>query len=101
MTVLAALVGLVLLAVVLAPFFVGSGGLLAEASSFASSSRLETLRESIVARYLIEEAAFAKGEISKRVWDSRQEFFTNRYIDATRRHDFLNASRQAKNEVRS
>lgn len=89
MTVLAAFVGLLLVVVVLTPFFLGKGGLLAEASTVDSPARLAALKSSLVVRYLEEEKALERGEISKRTWIRRQEFLMNRYIDASRRQDFL------------
>ena len=89
MIVLAALIGLLLLAVVLSPFVLGSGGQLAEASAIDSLPRLKALRQSLISRYLMDEAGFGNGDISKASWAKRQEFLLNRYLDATRRADFL------------
>ena len=88
-TVLAAMTGLCLLLAVLAPFYFGKGGVLAESSSFQSRERLIGLRDSLVERYIQEEGAVKNKDFSERTWKKRQEFLINRYVDATRRLDFL------------
>lgn len=78
-----------LILIVFAPFFVGSGGYLQEANSINSVERLEALREALLLRYLQDEDSFKQGNLSERAWNKRKEYLTNRYIDVTRRSDFL------------
>lgn len=89
MTILGPLIGIILLVVLLAPFFIGPGGLLQAASSINSSSQLEALKEAILKRYLDDERAFQKGDLSPLGWEKRRAFLVNRYIDAARRLDFV------------
>jgi hypothetical protein len=80
---------LVVLLLVVSPFFIGSGGLLAQASSESSVARLESMKKAILKRYLQDEEAAEKGEIGKLSWTSRKRFLMNRYLDASRRLDYL------------
>lgn len=84
----------ILLLVVLAPFFMGKGGLLQESSSINSTERLEALKQAFLQRYLQDEASFQAGELSRRSWEKRKEYLTHRYVDVARRFDYL--SRVAK-----
>lgn len=77
------------------PFLFGGADPLQAASSVESIPRLESMRHAILKRYLEEEAAFKKGVISKGVWAKRQALFVNRFIDATRRLDFLRHNTKA------
>jgi hypothetical protein len=88
------IITIALLLVVLAPFLVGSGGLLQEANSINSVERLEGLRQALLQRYLQDEESFKQGNLSERAWKKRQEYLTNRYVDVTRRGDFLSRMKQ-------
>lgn len=87
-------VTILLILILLAPFFLGSGGLLQEANSINSVERLEALRQALLVRYLQDEESFKEGNLSERAWKKRQEYLTNRYIDVTRRSDFLTRMKQ-------
>jgi hypothetical protein len=82
-------VGIVLVSVLLAPFFAGPGGLLQSAASINSPEKLAGLKEALLRRYLADEAAFKAGQLSALAWQQRKTFLSNRYIDAARRLDFL------------
>lgn len=86
---IAVLIGMLLITLVVAPFFVGQGGLLAAGSSISSPERLKSLKDAILARFLEDEAAFKNGTLSRLGWDRRKAFLTHRYVDASRRLDFL------------
>lgn len=86
---LAVLIGIILISVLVAPFLMGSGGLLQASSSINSPEKLQALKEALLKRYLEDERAFAAGSLSKAAWQGRKQFLTNRYIDAARRLDFL------------
>lgn len=77
------------LAVVLAPFWMGQGGVLQDAAGESSIPRLEAMRGAVLKRWLEEEKAAAEGLITKREWEMRQVYLTNRYVDATRRLDWV------------
>ena len=77
------------LILLLAPFFVGTGGQLAASSAVQNAETLQVLREAILTRYLDDESAFAQQLISASAWQRRQTFLNNRYIDTVRRLDFL------------
>lgn len=84
-----ALISIFLLIVVMAPFFIGKGGMLQESSSINSTERLDALKLAFLSRYLQDEASFKEGELSQRAWDKRREYLTHRYVDVARRHDYL------------
>ncbi len=83
--------GLVLV-FILSPFFIGRGGELASASALSSAEHLTKVKKAIVERYVKDLRAFESKEIGKKSWSGRQEFLLRRYIDATRRLDYLLAS---------
>jgi hypothetical protein len=85
----AVFIGILLIAVLLAPFWFGHGGLLQAGSSINSPSDLQALKDALLKRYLEDEKAFKAGHLSATSWEQRQSFLTNRYIDAARRLDFL------------
>lgn len=81
---------------VIAPFFVGRGGLLAAASSVSDQGQLEAMKKAIVRRYVAEEAASDRGDLSRREWRRRQSYLRHRYIDVTRRLDFLRRTQSGR-----
>jgi hypothetical protein len=83
-----ALVGIVL---AIYPFLFGQGGALASASYDNSAESLRRTKRAILERYLSEEKSFADKQISERTWQSRKQLLTNRYIDAARWLDFVQA----------
>jgi hypothetical protein len=82
-------IGVLLVLAVLSPFFTGAGGLLAAGSSINSPARLAAIKAALLKRYLEDEAAFKRGDLSKLGWDKRKDFLVHRYIDAARRLDYL------------
>lgn len=93
-------VGILLVVVLTAPFFLGHGGLLAASASINSPSTLRSLKEAVLQRYIQDEAAHKAGSLSDLAWERRKAFLTNRYVDAARRLDFLEGlSREAKAEA--
>ncbi len=89
---LTVVVGVVLISVLIAPFFVGAGGVLQASASINSKEKLIGLKAAVVKRYLEDEKAFKDGSLSALSWDRRKAFLTHRYIDAARRLDFLEAA---------
>lgn len=90
---IAVLVGVIVVALLLLPFWSGSGGLLAASGSIRSPEVLVSLKEVIVRRYLEDERAHQNGTLGKLAWEKRRTFLINRYIDAARRLDFLEYTR--------
>ena len=86
---LAVAVGIVLLSVLLAPFWLGPGGLLQAGSAVHSKDTLISLKGALLKRFLEDEQAFKAGNLSKLAWTKRKDFLTHRYVDASRRLDFL------------
>lgn len=86
---LAVVVGILLLSVVLGPFWIGQGGLLQASAQINSKDTLAGLKEALLKRYLEDEKAFKDGNLSALAWTKRKAFLTNRYVDATRRLDYL------------
>lgn len=89
MSVLGPLIGLILIVAVLSPFFLGAGGLLAPGSQINSADKLRAIKQALLDRYLEDEAAHKRGDLSDAAWRKRQEFLVHRYVDAARRLDFL------------
>lgn len=83
------LTGIIVLVVLALPFVLGKGGALQESHSVNSVERLERMREAILKRYLEDESAHQKKLISASVWKQRQQYLTNRFVDTSRRLDFL------------
>ncbi len=79
------------LLIVLSPFWVGAGGSLQAASTESSPERLQQVKSALLRRYLVEEKAAAAGQLTTREWQARQQFLTNRYLDAARRLDYVRA----------
>ena len=75
---------------ILSPFWFGQGGLLAHSSSLIDPERSLKIKKRLIARYIDEEAAAAKGYISQGEWGQRRQYLLNRYIDLSRRYDYLN-----------
>jgi hypothetical protein len=96
--VISILVGIAAMIAVLLPFFVGKGGRLALASYETSPERLRAMKRAILDRYLKDEGAFKSGLINQRTWSTRQQFLTNKYLDASRRLDFLEYSAPSQPE---
>ncbi len=86
---LAVVVGIVLLSVLLAPFWLGPGGLLQASSQINSKETLVGLKDALMKRYLEDEKAFKEGNLSQLAWSKRKDFLTHRYVDAARRLDYL------------
>ena len=92
---LTVLIGIVLVCVLTAPFFVGAGGLLQASASINSKEKLAALKEAVAQRFIEDEKAFKDGQLSSLAWEKRKAFLTNRYIDASRRLDFLSGVKPA------
>lgn len=89
MMILASIIGLILLVSVLAPFFTGSGGTLQAGSSVLSEDQINGQKAGLLQQYVDDEKAFKDGVLSAREWKARQSFILGRYIDASRRFDYL------------
>jgi hypothetical protein len=74
---------------VLAPFLFGPGGALLAGSAISDPKKLQEIKRAILKRYLLDEAAEANGHLTKTEWRRKRQFLVNRYIDASRREDFL------------
>lgn len=85
-------ISLIVLSVVLLPFKLGQGGFLQDASASDSSQDLEARLTALLQRWLKDEAAFSSGEITQTEWRQRQRYLTARYVDTSRRLDWLTAS---------
>lgn len=90
--ILSTAIGVALILALMLPFFAGPGGLLAHGSQIDSRERLLAIREALLKRYLDDEAAFKRGDLSVNTWRKRQEFLVHRYVDVVRRIDFLDGA---------
>lgn len=88
---IAIILGSVVILVVLSPFFYGEGGWLLDAAKEDSVEQLRERQRLILERWLQDEADATQGLITAREWNMRQVYLTNRYVDATRRIDWLTA----------
>ena len=71
------------------PFFVGPGGKLFAHSALNSAPSLEHMKQGLLSNYIKGEDLFQQHKISKREWEQRQQFLTNRYLEASRRLDYI------------
>ena len=85
------LVALLLLTLIVLPFFVGGTTQLVACAAINDRVKLKAWREEIIKRYLADEAAWQAGHISTGSWQKRRIFLTNRYVDVCRRLDYLAA----------
>lgn len=83
------LLGISCVCAILSPFWLGDGGALEMTSLWKDPSQALVLKQQILERYLKEEAAFKRGDLSSWEWSKRKQFLENRYIDAVRCFDFL------------
>jgi hypothetical protein len=95
----ATIVGILLLICVLSPFWFGPGGALAVGSAISDPEKLREIKRAILKRYLLDEASEANGHLSKKEWQQKRQFLVNRYIDASRRADFLRNDVDSKERV--
>lgn len=99
--IVAGLFALLALFVVTAPFLVGEGGFLQDASSSDSERVLTGRQEAILQRWIKDELAASKGEISNVEWNQRQRYLTSRYVDFARRISWLKQSEVNSSEGES
>lgn len=98
---LCALLAIAVVIVVLSPFWLGSGGQLEMSSLVNDPDEAVQLKNQILQRYLKDETAYNACEMTKFEWQKRKQFLENRYIDITRRLDFLKKNRVNANEKKS
>ncbi len=79
----------VLLLVIIYPLFFTKNELLTEATGEASLEGVRKLKKALLDKYLEEEQLFEEKELNALVWKQRQQYYINRYIDASRREDYL------------
>ncbi|MEZ4743459.1 MAG: hypothetical protein R3B45_13605 [Bdellovibrionota bacterium] len=82
-------IGMATLLLLLAPFFYGKGGVLMAGAAEHNQEVIERQKKAILKRYILDEKAVKEGTISKVEWESKKQFLTNRYLDASRRLDYL------------
>ncbi|MBP9706981.1 MAG: hypothetical protein KBD78_05010 [Oligoflexales bacterium] len=87
-------ISIVVFLVLISPFFFGAGGPLASGISVSAPKELKALKNQLLQLYLEEEKALTHGLISAAVWQKRQVFLSQRYLDVTRRLDFILATEQ-------
>ena len=92
--VICGVVGLLLVAAVLMPFVYGAGGALQDAAGEQSMDVLRDKQRVLMERWIADEAAHTQGMITSREWTLRQSYLTNRYVDVTRRLDWLSKEQQ-------
>ena len=90
MMLIAAVIGLLLIAAVLGPFFYGPGGRLQAGSAVVSPEQLASQKQALVQQFLADEKDFQNGLLTAREWKARQNFILGRFTDASRRLDYLN-----------
>lgn len=98
---LSILTALVVVAALLLPFVVGKGGTLQAASTIDSPDKLEAIQEAILKRYLEDEKAFENNRLGQVMWQQRRQYLVNRYVDSTRRLDYLRYLENLEQEQQS
>lgn len=88
-TLLCILTSVLIFAFLLSPFVLGAGGKMLAHSSLSSEDSLKQMQKQVLQNYVKCEELFEKNLLNKREWEQRQNFLTNRYLDATRRLDAL------------
>lgn len=91
MTVFAACLAVVIVLILFYPFFFGPGSRLEYGSTTNSVEVLRTLKREAIETFLIEEDAFNQGQLSPQAWLGRQKFLMGRFIDASRRLDYISS----------
>ena len=89
MILISALTCIILLLAVTYPLFFTKNELLAETVGDADLEGVKAFKRALLKRYLEEEKLFNDKEINSLVWKQRKQYYTNRYIDASRREDYL------------
>ena len=92
----AVVVGVILLLIVLAPFFVGEGGALEASAALDDVEKVEAVKTAFLRRYLKEEEAAKEGLISEGIWKKRKQLLIGRYLDVARRGDMLQFANRKK-----
>jgi hypothetical protein len=85
----AALLACSLALALLAPFWLCEEGLLLPSTIADSPERLAEEKQRILEEYLADERAFRLEAITKREWQQRQRYLVDRFIDMSRRWDYL------------
>lgn len=89
MIIAAVAIALVLIVTVVTPFFSKDASILAHGSSVNDPEVLKSLKDNLIKRFIEEEGAHRKGNLSDMAWNKRRQYLVNRYVDAARRLDFL------------
>jgi len=89
LVVLCSIISLTVLVIVLMPFMTGEGGKLQDAAISGSTDDLELRLTALLKRWLKDEAAFNAGEITNTEWRQRQRYLASRFVDTSRRLDWL------------
>lgn len=88
---------LLVLILVLAPFFLRGPTRLQHGSALKSREELLRMKEAILRRYMADEkAARDAGQLGRLTWPQRRLFLVNRYIDTVRRLDFIDGQEAAE-----
>ena len=83
------LIGLAFLIAILSPFWLGSGGLLISSTMYNDPEKIKNIQNIILKKYVEEEQAHQNGSITKGEWLKRSQYLFNRYLDLSRRSDYL------------
>lgn len=90
--------GMAMMIFILSPFWMAKGGRLTSGSRVDDLEQLAAIKKAILKRYKTEEKAAKDELMSKKLWEKRKLFLANRYIDASKRMDFLLAMKKGKGE---
>lgn len=97
--VICSLLALSLLIALLAPFWLCEEGILLPTTIAHDPERLQQLKDGLVRDYREDEDAFQQGLIAPREWHKRRAYLINRYVDLSRRLDYLSKQRKATYDV--
>ena len=78
-----------MISIVVMPFFRGPGGVLQAGALVNSPTRLKAMKEAVLQRFIEDETACQRGDLSQLAWERRKAFLSHRYVDAARRLDYV------------
>lgn len=87
------IISLCVVTFLLMPFFAGAGGQLDEGAALKDADLIDAQRRMLLVAMLKEEKSFKAGLLTAREWQRREIYFANRFVDLTRRLDFVRAER--------
>ena len=77
------------IAVILLPFFTKNIVPLDSGQNISNVESLHKMKQKILEQFLLDEKSFQGNQITRKEWTKRQDYLAARFVDYTRRIDFL------------